>query len=566
MTTEVVTTTEENEAPPPVIVKPAKVKAKDPEPEAPKEARPAPTPKPEPMGISPEMREHSRSIDKSIRNVIESLNGSLFKIRLTRKEPDEVPDATGKMIPCAGFLKEYDTEIDEDFIQRKFGGGKYELEFKKPGPKGGYIYAAHTTVTIAGEPNIAELPRAVRQATTPTVPAGDGLNASIIKETMGMMSKQLENAEARAERAGHQTSGPNDAVIQILRDQLAAKDREMDAIRKEMRELATRLTQPPPQNVEDKAKDRLLDKLIDGDSARINSIRTQLESEVRQAKENAREDEKRLVDRHQRDLDNIQRSHEREISNLKTSHEVTLATIKGSAELQVVTAKASFDTQMALAKDEISKLRTENSELRTEVKELRAKKDKSPIEMLKDVKLLKEALGEDDDEDETSVAGKIFEAASNPATWEGIGSLIGRARGQAEQQAAAPAETPRKRRVIKLPSGQKAILEADGRTVVNIVEKTPQSAPGEVQLPQIDQAIMQQIIRFLESAFEAQQEPAVVAQGARSRVPEELIAAIRDHGVDLVMSKMAQLQSTSPLSTQRGRVWVRDLGKALVGE
>jgi hypothetical protein len=88
------------------------------------------------MGISPEMREHSRSIDKSIRNVIESLNGSLFKIRLTRKEPDEVPDATGKMIPCAGFLKEYDTEIDEDFIQRKYGGGKYELEFKKPGTQG----------------------------------------------------------------------------------------------------------------------------------------------------------------------------------------------------------------------------------------------------------------------------------------------------------------------------------------------------------------------------------------------------------------------------------------------
>jgi hypothetical protein len=109
-----------------------------------------------------------------------------------------------------------------------------------------------------------------------------------------------------------------------------------------MRELATRLTQPPPQNVEDKAKDRLLDKLIDGDSARINTSSARSSRARSGERTNAREDEKRLVDRHQRDLDNIQRSHERELSNLKTATRSALATIKGSAELQVVSGEGEL--------------------------------------------------------------------------------------------------------------------------------------------------------------------------------------------------------------------------------
>jgi len=44
------------------------------------------------------------------------------------------------------------------------------------------------------------------------------------------------------------------------------------------------------------------------------------------------------------------------------------------------------------------------------------------------------------------------------------------------------------------------------------------------------------------------------------------MATLRDHGVDGFMSKVAKLQSASPLASQAGRNWVRKVGKALVGD
>lgn len=571
---ETIVTEVETEAPPVVETKEAKEKeprrpkATEPKPEAKSDAEPrAPREasiKVEPMGMSPEMRETARVNDRTIKEMIDGFGGAgCFKIRITRKDPDEIQDASGKYVHCGGFLKEVETEIDEEWISRKFGGGKYELEFKKPGPKGGWAYGGFKTVTIAGEPNLAELPRSVKQQAVPLPgqPGAAGENPSIVKDVLGFMGKQVEHAQQQANQRG-----PDDAMVQLLREQLNESNRKFDSLQKELRDMRDQQYRTPPKSTEDTVKDRMLDKLIDGDSARITALRAQYDSEIRALNEARREDERRMHDRFERDLANARESAKRELDNMRVSHEVALQAVRASTDVQVSSAKASYDTQTLLARAENDRLRAENSEMRVELKELRAKKDKSPIELLKDVQALKDAIGADGDDEPQGVGAQIAAAVANPATWEGVGSIVGQFRGQqqqAQQPAAQPAPT-RQRRVVKY-QGRKMMLEADGRTLTDIKETPPPAAPGEIQLPQIDPTVLSSMIALLESAFDGGQEPLVVAQGARSRVPEDLLLAIRDHGVDVVMTKMAKLPSTSPLSSQRGRVWVRALGEALVG-
>jgi hypothetical protein len=357
----------------------------------------------------------------------------------------------------------------------------------------------------------------------------------------------------------------------MMREQINSSQRTIDALTKELRDLRDQISRPAPKTEDATFREKMLDKLIDGDSARVMAIRTQMESELRQVKENHREDERRWQDRMDREIAALRATAERELASMKSSHEITLQTVRSSASVEVSAAKSSFDTQLAVAKSENDRLRAENTELKLEVKELRLKKEKGPIELLKEVKLLKEAMGEDDEEP-AGVGAQIVEAVSNPATWEGIGSIVGRIRGPEQPQQQAPAQQPegnRKRRVVRLPDGTKMILEGDGRTLSPIPPKPQVAAgdgkPAEPQMPSVDPETVSLIVGFLERAFEGGQDPAVVAQGARSRVPEEMVTAIRDHGVDAVMTKMAKLSSTSPLSSQRGRVWVRALGEALVG-
>lgn len=551
----------------PVVETPKRVLKKAPAP-AEEKVRVEPAPKVEPSSSSPEMREIQRTNDRTIKEMIDNLGGQgCFKIRISRKDPDEVMDpSTGKYINVGGFLKETDQAIDEEWLLRKYGGGKYELQFMKPGPKSGWVWGPLKTVTIAGEPNLAELPRSNRQHAGAGAAPANAENPSIVNKAFEFMGKQVEQAQQQAASA-HRT-GPDDAMVQLLREQLADSRRAQEALAREMREMREAQQKVPPKSTEDTVKDKLLERMFDGESARITALRSTYESEIRQVKDSQREDEKRLYDRFERDIASLRDASKREIDNLRVSHEVALSSVKASTEVQLASARASFDTQVSLLKAENARLLADNAKLELEVKDLRAKKEKSPIELLKEVNALKEAIGADDDEEPQGVGAQIAAAVTNPAMWDGISSMVGRVRGPdpAQQQAAQqPENGKRQRRVVKY-GDKKMILEADGRTLTEIKEKKlEEGKPAEPQMPQVDPAVIANMVQLLESAFEGGQEPAIVAQGARSRVPEDLLLAIRDHGVDQVMAKMAKLSSTSPLSSQRGRVWVRALGEALVG-
>jgi len=329
---------------------------------------------------------------------------------------------------------------------------------------------------------------------------------------------------------------------------------------------------------EDPLKDKLLESMIGGERGHVEALRLRHESELRQAKDAAVEDQKRLYDRHDRDLAQLRAGHERELASLRSSHDVALASMKSSYEIQV-----------KVLESDIRRLERDNNEHRADVKDLRSRKDKTIVETAKELEAVRNALGLDDGGDKSNF-DKFLEVATSPAAGEFVSRIVGPGQAAAAAAAAAPpqqqqAPQQQSRQLVKDPaSGQTFLLvtDAKGQRLVP-VKKKPKVIPAttnpdgtvatpEIQLPEVDQASVALVVAYLERSFAGNQEPEIVAQSGRTSVPEEILTWIREHdsdavsGVDLFMSKVAKLPSTSPLTTQLGKNWLRKVGKALVGE
>lgn len=571
MSTEITYTDEVIESPPPVV------EAKDPKPDKngkkPDKKADEKTDAEEKAITSPVMKQIRNQEDLSLKEMLDGLgpDGS-FSIRITRKWPEYATEAaTGKRIQVAGYLTKVDKPVDEEWLMNMYGGGTYHLQIRKRDAKGKFGEAADRTITIAGDPNLDALPRVPGAAPSglPTTPE----SGPLVTKVLDHMSKQLEKAEDRADRAGDRRSG-DDQMFEIMREQLR-ETREANArLIARMEALQERILAPPPPTAEEKVKDRLFDKLIDQDSARIATLRAQYESEIRQLKDSALENERRLHDRFDRDRQEMRNGNERELANLKQSHETMLQSIKSSADLQIQAAKHSFetalsakstafDTQKEVLQAEIKRLERDNGDLRDDLKELRGKKEKTIIEQVKELEVIKDALGLDDGEKTT--AEKLLDGVANSDLLPKVAGMFG---GQQPPAAAVPTEPvrpPRPRVVRDKESGQKFIVSADGR---HMRPAKPPPVPGQPQIPDFPPEVVQQVVGYLERSFTAGTEPEIVAQTSKASVPEPILMAIRDvGGVDAFLSKVAKLPSSSPLSsTQAGRNWIKKFGKALIGE
>lgn len=521
--------------------------------------------------------------DKSLRDLIDSFGpgAGSYQIKVERKNPESCFDhISGRTFDTVGHCGKYENQaIDEEYIEKHFGGGVYEVKFYDTNGAG-WQFAGQVTIKIPGDPNLASY-RAkagiTHNGTAQQQQSQPAEHPSIIKDAMAMVNDQLKRAEDRAS-----AKGDNSDVIELMREQLAGARSEAAELRAEIRALANKPAPAPPQR--NAMEEKMFEALLEGDSARVTNLRTTQESELRQLKESHRQDLERMDARHDRSMQDMKNAHERELATIRASHEVAMMAAKNSHEVQLAAANASFMVQKQSLESENKRLDKDNDQLRAEVKDLRAKKELGPVEMAKAVETYKNAFGVGD-EDETSTGAKIVEAITNPATWDGIGSVIGQFKPPAAPPAQAQAQTgeqgmekAKRQIVVNKQTGEKYLVMPDG-TLKGPLKKKPEAkaaseggaaandeAPAEVPLPTLDPGASAAVIAFMESAFSGHQDPEIFAQGARSRVPEEWFNAIRDHGVDAVMTKMAKLSSTSPLSSQLGRNWVRKVGKALVGE
>lgn len=519
------------------------------------EAKPTRTP------LSPELKRVQAAEDGDFRDVLENIgtDGS-FRIVVTRVEPEQARDpATGRMVKVDGHLKTYTQAIDQEFIASRHGGGKFRLNFLKKAADGSYKIHTKRVIDIAGDPRTDDVPRNV----DPVAPAGAPMGAapasdspSIVRDVLGVMKDQLDKSNERASRANG-PAGPDPAMMLLIEELRRTNETQATEMRELRREMADTRNAKPEKSEGDAFKDGLVKQLLDGDSSRLQATRIQFESEIRQLKDLHQADIARLYERFERDVTKLEAAHMRELALVRTSNDTTQAAIK-----------ISLDTSKEVLNGQIKALERECSTLRTEVSELRAKKDKSPLEIAKEYKVLQETYGAGDDKDEASTVEKVVTAL--PQAIEIARDIMNKNKPAAPQQA-APVQ-PARPQILQMPNGDKFIQR--GNDLIPVKKKGQKVAvtagegqpPTEVEIPAIDPGQLEQALSYLERAFNGNQDPAVVAQSAKPFMPDAMMTSIQTLGIDVFFAKVAKLPSASPLSSQAGKNWIRKVGKALVGE
>jgi len=186
---------------------------------------------------------------------------------------------------------------------------------------------------------------------------------------------------------------------------------------------------------------------------------------------------------------------------------------------------------------------------------LRAKKDKGLIEQAKELSEVREALsalGGGGDDDEKPWYEKALSLAEPIAGR--IMSGLGDAGPMMQQPMRMPQQAaPRRRRVV----------HARPQTIA-----TPQQLQGRApSLPPnaIDPSEVARAVTYMESAVQAGTEPAAFAASARNLIPANILKVVETVGVDEFLAKVAQLGQDSPLRSQVGRNFSRDVAKHLLG-
>jgi hypothetical protein len=488
--------------------------------------------------------------DASLVDWFKSFSGSAFKISLARQSPDVWE---GRNV--AGHLGNFDELIDEETIASRFGGGKFQIRAMKANAQGKMIFAGSRTFKIAGDPKItAEHFKEQREAVIPLTPIVPNADAEVTKAALASMERFSTKAVERAERIEDAARGqspfdptiiamvtkPLESQIATLNAQLLQKEQlliEKDRIIKDLSE------RRPDTSVQDK----LLDKMYDGENAKLNALRAQHDSERRVLQENFAEEKKRMEHRSDIERQNLMEAHKRELKQLEMSFDHQLK----ASELS---HRALLDAKENRLKD----LDRTITKLDAEIVELRAKKEKTIHEQMQEVVRMKETfsalgMGGDDKEEESTVERVMGAIAENP-----IVQGIGRRLAQPEAPAApAPRQVAQQLPQARRPRPRPAAPPAQAAPA-------PAAPAPAVGLPDgVTDESVQVAVQMMEGAVANGTDPDVFAQSIRSMVPAGVINYIGRHGIDTLLDDVARLSEASPLSTQVGRLFARRVAKSL---
>ncbi len=510
---------------------------------APEKEKKAPVPR-----ESKVLQEMRNNEDRNLKEWLEEIApGGALRVKVTRTSPK-----MWKGLNVGGSLATYDQQIDEDWIREHHGGGDFYLIVQKPKVNGaGWQYAGGRVIRIAGDPRTDDVFRD-KSGEQPATAAAANPAGGIVDRVVGSLERQLEREQARQQATPH---GPDTETMRMLMQPMQQQVAQMSAMlrEKDAQLMAAQQVKPEPR---DEFRDKMLDKLLDGDSARITALRAQYESELRQVKQAAMDNEARLRDSFDRDKLALSMVHDREIASLRSAY-----------DMKVSAQETGANTSRTLMDAEIRRLQADLSEAKAELAALRLKKDKTILEQASEFAAIKEAIGDitGDDAKEKSGWEKGLELVGNlPIVQQQLSKLGGE---QAQPAPQPQLQQQRAPRLLTGPDGNLYRQLPDGN--VQLVRRRapkPPTAPGEAPLPDIPATTVKLAVDYLETAFRGGQDPDQVATSVRSMIPAEVLAVIRDRGVDGFLTDIAKLEGTSPLASQAGRNWTRKVGKALVGE
>ncbi len=550
---------------------PLELYAAEPDVGPPPARRPPPRPAPRaPTGprMSKPMQEIKDAEETGLKEYLQSFvdSNNPIKVTVVRIHPKVYEGEN-----VGGTITSYDYPIDEEELLQLHGGGRYMLKIQTKNDLGSWTFRKNRTVELVGPPLISKKP-------TESSGKADSKALDILQNELQATRRaaavpqpgiDLAAIQSMISTAVSTATGPLQAMLAAQQGQIATKEQQLF-------ELSNR----PAPEVKDPLENPFLSRVLDFKGQEAHALRAAHDAELRMLKQSHVDDLKREQDKADRAAETANRAHDREMANMRSAHEATVKSMEAQAALAT-----------KLLEGQIRSLERDLAEARVDIKELRSKKEMTIGEKIKEMKELKDMVG--GDEEEKSTIGQIIDGvmSSKPAE-----ILAGRLAGIG-QPAAVPAAPPAHQVQLGAPPQQQPAVGQpfygpDGGTymlypdgIVRPVQVTPdgtvvavnsapppQRRPGR-QAPQppaqnefaVDPEQARSALQFLENAYNNGTDPKVLASSMRPMVPDAVLGAIRDVGVDAFLEKVARLEAGSPLAQQKGRLYARQVAKHLLG-
>lgn len=497
---------------------------------------------------APVQRKIREKDDMDLLDYLSSLNASsAMSIALIRERPK-----SWKGHDIVGTIETFEEPISEEDIRESYGGGTYKLVIKTPDASGSMKYRGTRKIKIAGDPKLDGLMIDSQN--------GNGQNYDVVKEAMRMTQQQTERAQRIADQERNRPR-EDDMSLRLVMQEMAALRQQMSMKDEKMFDLVT--------NRGDSATERLLGQAIEGESARMQALRAQMDSEIRMKNEMHKAEIDRLHSRYEDIARRQDEAAKREIDNLNRTF-----------ESRVESLKLSHDSVVQGYKREIGHLDRELTSAKTELAELRAKKDKGFVESLAEIGSVKEALeafgGKDSDEG-ASTWERIANSVMSSPVAEGIAARLSGAsagemanaqhqhalQGQQEEEMEIPINRP-----VQLPDGRVIVRKPDG-TILQLRTRAKSPQPtGEEPTETVSDEELLVAVQFMEGAMASDTEPEVFARAAVNLVPSLASGPLREmlktQGVDVFLERVAKLSPGSSLVSQAGKNWTRKVAAALL--
>lgn len=516
-----------------------------------------------------------------LREWIDGLAGDgSVRITIRRKKPMLGPNGEN----IVGSLETVDERIDEDYLRDVWGGGTYEIRVFKPNGKGNWEYFKTRTLVIAGEPKMQGR-LLVPGGAAPAAPVGG--DDPLADRAFGVMERTAQRAQERAERleeVGHRglDIGALQAFNAPLLQQLEAAQTMINNLQTQVLAASTR--QPPT----DPFRDKMLDRMMDGDTARIEALRTQYDTRIEKMQDSFDDRLRRMEEKHADELKAQEKRHERELDMAQRS-----------VDVQTKSSDVSYQTRIDSLKEQIGRLERELTESRSRIGALEQRKDQTITDKADELIKIKEALdglGGDGDGDDKKWYEKLIEVVGSSEAAMALVNKIGGATGAApgaQQQMLPPVGVPfqgpdglvyvrnpdntvavvdpralRQQRALAVARKKRRAQAAAGSGA----PAAPAESGAEDMLDELEDEVedvrppsateMKAAIAFMENAIRSNADPAVFGATARNLIPGEVLGYMQQVGIDDFLNK-ARLDSGSPLTSQVGRNFARKVFKFL---
>lgn len=482
------------------------------------------------------LQQLTKQDEMSIRDWLSEL-GSSASIRV--KVYRDAPKAwRGKNV--GGHLGDLTDLIDEEQMRERWGGGKFRVQVFRVNNQGKWVHFTQRTIELSGDPKITgELFEDIPGDDSNGKSASSGEDVSLQRHAMGMTERLAIEERRRAERLETELRERNSfdptmvsAFTEPMRMQVTAMQSSLDRMHAQLtakdERIADLLTRKPDTTIQD----RIFEKMVDGESARIDAIRTQHESELRQLRESFTSDAKRAQDHYIEEARSKDRAQEREITNLREAHKA-----------QMEGLKVAWESRIDTLKSQIATLERDFDSTKKDLTEMRAKKDVPIEDQLSRFVALKDAFQSisGSEGEERPVWAQILEGLA--PVIEGAGARLGTTTPEAVARA-----TQTKPQVQQ--------------TVMRPTAKPANGAKAALPQPAVNPQDLTRALSFLEGAIRNNAEPAVLAASIRSMIPGPLLVTIQKQGIDPFLDAL-KLPEGTILNSQQGRNVLRKVAKIL---